>query len=482
MFTKKTYDYDMAIIGGGAAGLTVASGAAQLGVKVALIEAKALGGDCLFSGCVPSKALIKSAKVAHYINESSAFGLIAHQPKTDWQAITKRIQNIQSIAGEHDDPQRFREMGVDVIFGTAAFKDTKTLTIVDDKQIQAELTAKQIVIATGSSPFVPNIKGLERDRILTNQNIFTLSKQPVSMIIIGGGIIGCEMAQAFARLGTKVTIINRDSGILNRLDMNIQEVMTNVFAAEGITIINNANITKVKHGANHQVTYTQAGVEKNISAGSLLVATGRVPSIDKLHLDNAEIKHDRRGVIVNKRLRTNKRNIYAIGDCNGKTLFTHMAGHQGSKVVANAVLGIPSKADFTNVPAVVFTDPEIATCGVQDDSKLNTSKYHVHRFELTKQDRALTEGATTGFIKIITKRSRIVGVTIVAERAGDILPVMVIAITKKMQLSDLAGQIVAYPTLAEMTKQLASKTLAPKLFHDRVRRVLKSLYGYRGND
>ncbi len=491
------YEYDLLVIGGGAAGLTVASGAAQLGAKVALVSKDALGGDCLFFGCVPSKTLIKSAKVAHIIKHADAFGLKAAKPEYDFAEVTRRINTVIETAGIHDDPERFRNMGVDVIFGKADFWDMHTVCVrltklfakeqqreVSEKGDEFMLTAEKIVIATGSRPFVPPIPGMMESGFLTNENIFSMKKLPKSLVVLGAGPIGCELAQAFARLGTKVTMLVRGEQIMSKEDPDVATYMADIFAEEAIEIRYKTSVTNVEnHESLKRITIDEDGEKGELEAENILVATGRVPDLGPLNLENAGVKSDKRGIVTDKKLRTNQKHIYAIGDVNGKYQFTHTAGYEGGIVVSNAVLHFPRKVDYEAIPWATFTDPEVASCGLNEaEAKQRGIDYQVWRHEFTRQDRALAESENHGFVKILTtgRRGKIIGGQIVGPHAGEIIHELILARNAGLTLASIASAVHVYPTLAEIIKSAAGKYFAEKLFTNKTRKILKFFFRYRG--
>ncbi|QQS59672.1 mercuric reductase [Candidatus Peregrinibacteria bacterium] len=490
-------EYDLLVLGGGAAGLTIASGAAQLGAKVALVSNALLGGDCLMFGCIPSKALIKSARIAHTIQNANKYGLYAENPKFDFLEIQKRIQNVIGLAAEHDDPKRFRDMGVDVIFGKADFWDEKTIYVKLSPEMEKfqqkefltrgsefQISGRKIAIATGSRPFIPPIQGLRESGFVTNKEIFSLKEQPKTLAILGGGAIGCEMAQAFVRIGTKVFLLIRGERILPREEEKTSEILMEVFREEGIAIHTKSTVQQIhKTKEKKVITFLQGEDSKEIEVDEILVATGRIPNMDFLKLERAGIEYDKRGITTDARLRTSKKHIYAAGDINGKSLFTHTAGYEGGIVVANAIIGISRKADYDNIPRTTFTDPEIAVCGLSEtEAKKRGISYRVWTHSFEKQDRALTESETRGFIKILTtgKRAKIIGGEIVGSHAGEVIHELILARNAGLTLGHIASSVHIYPTLSEIVKTASGKFFAEKLFSPKTRKILRFLFQYRG--
>ena len=487
------YNYDLLIIGGGSAGLSLASGASQLGVKVLLIAKEQLGGDCLHYGCVPSKALLTSAKVAHYVKYSDNFGIRSATPKADWQTVTSRIQDVQAVIQNHDDPDRFRGYGCDVIFGEASFVDDYNISVQLTNTLQAlqqpeflmpdhplTFSAKKIVTATGSRPAIPPIKGLDTLNYITNETLFTLPKQPESLLIIGGGVIAIEMAQAMQRLGTKVTVAVR-SKLLKREDEDVIEVIQQTLVDDGVNIVTDVQFDELKAVGNGvQLFYTQHGEQKTLEAQQVMLATGRQANIN-INLDAAGVKYDK-VIPVDKKMRTNKKHILAIGDVNGEAQFTHAANYEAGIVLSNEILHAPAKADYSSIGWTLFTQPELATIGLNEkQAKANGVKHHVIKSTFAKQDRALAESATSGFIKILVgKKGKILGCQIVSPRAGEMIREWQLAIAQNIPLSKIARSTFIYPTFGEISKWAPGSHLAKSLFSNKVRKLLKLVFRYRG--
>jgi len=489
------YDYDHLIIGGGSAGLSLASAAAQLGVKVCLIDKNMLGGDCLHYGCVPSKTLIKTAKLAHYRSHAEKFGLPKAEQQIHWDQVVKRIGAVQAHIQEHDHPDRFRKMGCEIIFGEAKFLDAHTLNVeissVWEKfqppsmagKAQAQITAKRITIATGSRPRIPGTPGLKESGFITNEHIFRLREQPRSLAIIGGGVIASELAQALNRLGTKVTILEQHPQFLGRLESDISTLITQQLQNEGVEILTSTIPQSVSvNGLKKQIKLVTNGQERTLEVDQIMVAAGRQPNLE-LGLETAGIAYTERGITVNKKLRTNKSHITAIGDVNGQSMFTHTANYEAGIVLANEILGIPfkQKTDYSKIGWTIFTDPEVAHIGHDEQSaKAAKLKYTVTKFDLAKNDRAQAEGSTTGFVKVLLSGSKIIGAQIVAPRAGEMIREWQLAIENNIPLSKIARSTYIYPTFGEASKWTASTHFAPKLFSPKVKKWLRFLKGYRG--
>ena len=475
------FDYDIGIIGGGAAGLTVASGAAQLGAKSLLIEREsALGGDCLHYGCVPSKTLIKSAHVYHAMKKAPAYGLPAVDvPPVDFSKVADRIRSVVAKIQKHDSVERFCGLGAQVEFGDARFTDDHTVDL-DGRPFNA----KTWVIATGSSPVVPPIPGLRETEYLTNREIFYMDRLPPSMIILGGGPIGIEMAQAFARLGSEVTVVDMASQILGKEDKDMADAVQAVLESEGVIFHLNATVVRVREQGERKVVVIKAaqGPEKEVSAEAILVAIGRTANVDGLGLEAIGVDASRGGITVDNRLRTSRKHIYAAGDINGGYQFTHAAGYEGGIVIANAVFRLPRKADYTYLPWCTFTDPELASIGMNEKAaQARGIDYAVWAEAFEDNDRGLAEGERTGQIKmLLDEKEKPIGVQILGPHAGDLVSEWVAVLNGKMKLSTLASAVHPYPTLGEINKRVAGSYLAPKIFSDRIRKGLKLFFNLKG--
>jgi pyruvate/2-oxoglutarate dehydrogenase complex dihydrolipoamide dehydrogenase (E3) component len=475
------YDYDIGIIGGGAAGLTTASGAAQLGAKVMLIELEdRLGGDCLHYGCVPSKTLIKTAHVYHQMKHASLFGLPdVAVPPVDFRQVADRIRSVVATIQKHDSEERFCSLGAKVVFGRPRF--------MDDHAVQVNgttISAAKWVIATGSSPVVPPIPGLVDTPHLTNREIFYMDTLPGSMIMLGAGPIGIEMAQAFNRLGTRVTVVDRNPRILGKEDKDMADTVMQIMANEGVQFVLEASIEQVDQSNGHaRVTITDnTGNQKQISADALLVAMGRSPNTGGLGLEDIDIPMERTGISVDSRLRTRHKHIYAAGDVNGGFQFTHAAGYEGGIVIANAVFRLPRKVNYTWLPWVTYTDPELASIGMNETMAQKAGiDYTVFTEAFKDNDRALAEGETEGRIKLLLDdKEKPIGVQILGPGAGNLISEWVAAFNGNVKLSTLAGAIHPYPTIAEINKRVAGTFLSPKIFSPTIRKGLKFFFNLKG--
>lgn len=440
--------YDLIVIGAGAGGLTVASGAAMFGAKVALIEKDRLGGDCLWYGCVPSKAFIESSKIVHYGKRSSEMGLsVSGDIQID--KIIDRVNKSIGIIEEHDSTQRFEELGVEVYIGKGSFKN-KNEVMINDKTV---IYGKRIIISTGSSPRIPENFIKEGIKFYTNETIFKLTEKPNSLLIVGCGPIGLELAQSFNRVGTKVHIIQRGSQILKKEDRDIAEKIVSILSSEGVNIYTETAIKDMEEdddGIN--VTLKKKDTEIHISVNSILVAAGRQNNIDGLILKNAGVEANERYIPVNHYLQTNVKNIYAIGDVNGKFPFTHVAGYEGKIAVSNALLGLKRKVNYSNVPWVTYTDPEIFHIGLTEKEAVNKfgENINIYKLNLNEVDRFITDRGEDGLIKIITDRKgNILGAHAIGKGAGDWMQEVVFAKTFKHKIGDLSIPIYPYPIHAE---------------------------------
>jgi pyruvate/2-oxoglutarate dehydrogenase complex dihydrolipoamide dehydrogenase (E3) component len=475
------HDFDIGIIGGGAAGLTVASGASQFGAKTLLIEKeKALGGDCLHYGCVPSKTLIKTARVCHMIKNAKKYGLPGVDLKpVAFKEVTKRIQTVIGTIQKHDSVERFCGLGVKVEFGDLQFQDEFSVRVNGKRY-----SARKWVIASGSSPDIPPIQGIEGVSYLTNKEIFSLKSLPASMVIIGAGPVAIEMAQAFCRLGAKVTVIQRSGQILSKEDKDMADQVMTVLASEGVVFYLNSTIVSVRDLGSEKVivTKTREGKTVSLKAEQILVALGRKANLDGLGLDGISLKFDNKGAKVDSRLRTNHKHIYAAGDVTGAYQFTHAAGYEGGVVLSNAVLHLPKKAVYTYFPWCTYTDPELASIGMNEKRAGSAGiRYSVWTEEFRSNDRSLAEGEETGRIKmILNEKERPVGVQILGPHAGELVSEWVAVMNGGVKLSSLASAVHPYPTLGEINKRVVGNFFAGKIFSDKVRKALKFFFHFKG--
>jgi pyruvate/2-oxoglutarate dehydrogenase complex dihydrolipoamide dehydrogenase (E3) component len=476
-----SFDYDIGIIGGGAAGLTIASGAAQLGAKALLVDKeKELGGDCLHYGCVPSKTLIKTAHVYHLMKSAKAFGLPSVEvPPVMFKAVTDRIRSVINTIQQHDSEERFCSLGAKVMFGDARFFDPHTI-LLEGKAY----SAKSWVIASGSSAAIPPIPGLAQTPHITNRELFSLERLPESMIILGGGPIGTEMSQAFKRLGTCVTVVDMADHILSREDTDMTDVVQERLIEEGVTFHLGCIIESVRDlGSRREVAIKKpSGQTCRLTAETLLVALGRRANTEDLCLTEMGVDFSSRGVTVDNRLRTTQKHIFAAGDVTGNYQFTHAAGYEGGIVISNAIFHLPRKADYTLFPWCTYCDPQLASIGMNEKgAKAAGIPYSVWTEAFKNNDRSLAEGEMTGKIKLILNVKGVpLGVQIVGPHAGDLLNEWVAVLNGKVKLSTLAAAVHPYPTLGEINKRVAGNFFAPKIFSEKVKKGLKLFFNLKG--
>ncbi len=472
------FDFDVGIIGGGSGGLTVAAGVVQLGAGTLLVEKKALGGDCLYYGCVPSKTLIRSAKVYHLMKNAGRFGLPeAHIPPVDFRAVAARVRSVIEEIEKHDSVERFCGLGVRVEFGEPVFINDHAVRLAGKI-----FTARNWVIATGSSPADAPIPGLADTPHLTNRDIYSLEKLPGSLIVLGGGPVGIEMAQAFCRLGTKVTVVQLGGQILEKEDGDMAGEVMAALAAEGVLFHLNAHTLSVKDlGAEKEVTLLSGGQTVSLRAEAILSAMGRAANTGGLGLKELGLSFDRAGLRVDARMRTDIPHIYAVGDVAGKYQFTHAAAYQAGIVIANAVFRLPRKADYTLLPWCTYTDPELASIGMNEKAAKDAGiNYSLWTEAFSDNDRSLAEGGTGKIKLLLDENEKPIGVQILGPMAGDLMGEWVAALNGKVGLATLAYAVHPYPTLAEINKRAAGAVMARKLFSEKVRKGLKFFFSLKG--
>lgn len=477
------YDYDMIVLGGGAAGLTTSGIAASFGAKTLMIERHRLGGDCTWTGCVPSKTLLKTARVAHQIRHASHYGLADQPPAFDFGATMKRLRAIrEAIYEDADRPEIYEAMGVDVRFGTGRFVDPHTIEVEGDDGA-ARVTGRYVTIAAGASAFVPPIDGLRDVPYLTNETLFDLQELPERLAIVGGGPVGSEMAQAFGRLGTRVTVIDLLDTILANDDPELTTLLQATLEKEGVRYVLGAGVKRVtRAGGALSVEVEQDGQRRTIEADALLMATGRRANLDGLGLDAAGVAYTKHGITVNDRCRTNQRHIYAIGDVTGRYQFTHMSEHMGKVAASNAIFKVPLKIDAKHVPWVTYTDPELAHVGARErDLQARDATYKVYRFPYTKIDRAVTDGEATGWIKVFARpfTGKILGATILGARAGEMISEVALAMRHGLTLRQISDTIHPYPTYGLGVRRAADQWYAQKQSPTLIR-LLQVVFRYRG--
>jgi pyruvate/2-oxoglutarate dehydrogenase complex dihydrolipoamide dehydrogenase (E3) component len=449
---------DLCIVGAGSGGLSLAAGAAQMGARVVLVEGGAMGGDCLNFGCVPSKALIAAAKAAQARREGEELGIAPGEPQVDFGAVKDHVARVIAAIAPMDSQERFEGFGVRVIRDWGRFTSPTTL-----QAGETEITARRFVIATGSTALVPEIPGLDQVPFLTNETLFASREKPSHLLILGGGPIGMEMAQAHRRLGCRVTVV-QSSRALPRDDPEAVALVLDRLRAEGVEILENAPVTGVEGRAG--AISLLLGDGRRIAGSHLLVAVGRRVAVERLDLARANVAFDARGVTVDARLRTTNRRIYALGDAAGGRQFTHLAGYHAGIVLRQVVLGLPAKATNRHIPWATYTDPELAQIGPTEAEARQThgAALTVLRSDFAHNDRAQAEGKTRGLIKVMVVGGRPVGVTLCGPQAGELIGLWALAIASKMKLSAVAGMVLPYPTLSEVSKRAAGAYFSPKLF------------------
>ena len=476
--------YDLTIIGGGSAGLVLAVAGAKLGKKTALVEKHRLGGDCLWTGCVPSKAMLKAAKVANTVREADRYGVTVKDVQVDFAGVMRHVRGAQAtIEQEHDNPERFREMGVEVLFGNGHFDSASTFIVEDVENGKTTiLNSKKFVITTGSRPATPPIPGLESGCYLDSESVWELDRLPAKLLVVGAGPIGIELGQAFHRLGTEVIIAQRGGSVLSKEDADVSEHMLSYLRNEGMTILLNTEVVLVvgqdateSDGEGYRVSLKVDGEAREVSVDQILIAAGRKPNIEGLGLEELGVKVGERGIVVNNKLQTSVKNIYAAGDVIGHYLFTHVAAFQAQQIVRNIFFPGSGGIDYSVVPWTTFCDPEVARCGLTEaEAREQYGNVDVFTVALHDVDRAVAEGETKGFIKVIATRWRgkILGVHLVGPNAGEVIHEFVLAMKAGIPLRKLGSVIHVYPTFSSIVWRVAGKWLAEGTLIKTVRGVL----------
>jgi len=471
--TDKVIHVDICVIGAGSGGLSVAAGASQMGAKVALVEKGDMGGDCLNTGCVPSKALLAAGHAAQAMRDAGKFGVKAQQLEVDWKQVHDHVHGVIAAIAPNDSQQRFEDMGVEVIRAAGHFEDEATLRAGDTL-----IRAKYFVLATGSSAFVPPIEGLDQVDYFTNENIFSNAERVEHLIVIGGGPIGMEMAQAHLHLGAKVTVMEM-ARLLMKDDPELTQVVINRLASEGMVFHEGGRDLSLEKTGDGKITVrcqTDEGAQCAIGS-HLLIATGRRANVNGLNLEAAGVKYSPRGVEVDARLRSSNRRIFAIGDVAGPYQFTHMAAYQAGIIIRNMLFKLPAKVDYSAVPWVTYTDPELAHVGMSEEDANSAGKQvRVLRWQFEENDRAQAERRTEGLIKVITTpKGLILGASIVGLHAGELIQPWILAVSQKLKIGAMASMIAPYPTLAEANKRLAGSFYTEKLFSNTTRCIVRFL-------
>lgn len=462
---------DLCIIGAGSGGLSLAAGAAQLGRKVVLVERHLMGGDCLNFGCVPSKALIAAAAHADAARKSQAFGITTSEPGVDFPSVVRHVKQVIAAIEPNDSVERFEKLGVRVIKGEARFTGPAEIEAAG-----LRIRASYFVIATGSRALKPPIPGLADTPFLTNETIFDNTTLPQHLLVIGGGPIGVEMAQAHRRLGANVTLLEGRT-LMPKDDPDAVKVVREALIADGVDIRENTTVTAIaRDGESVAVTISTNGKSETLGGSHLLLAAGRRPNVEGLNLEAAGVRYTQQGIEVDTGLRTSNSRIFAIGDVAGGPQFTHVAGYHAGLLVRRLLFKAPAKVDYASLPWCTYTDPELAQAGMTEhQARAKGLPVRIARWPLHDNDRAQASRETRGFAKIVIVRGRPVGATIVGAHAGELILPWVMAISQKMKLSAIAGLIVPYPTLAEVSKRAAGAYFTPTLFSRTTRAVVKIL-------
>jgi len=469
----KDLTVDICVIGGGSGGLSVAAGASQMGARVVLIEKGKMGGDCLNYGCVPSKAMLAAGHAAEAHRQSARFGVAADKPGIDSKGVFGHIHGTIAAIAPNDSVERFEGLGVRVIQAPAKFTGQTEVTAGDTR-----VTARRVVVATGSSAFVPPIPGLKEAGYHTNETVFYADRLPSHLIVVGGGPIGIELAQAHRHLGAKVTVLELFT-VMPKDDPELVDVVRRQLHEDGIEIMEGVTITGVeKTDAGVAVMLkTAAAAERRIEGSDILVATGRRANVDGMDLEKAGIAYSPKGIEVDARLRTSNKKVFAIGDVAGGLQFTHMAGYHAGVVIKNALFRLPAKVDTRAAPWVTYTTPELAQVGLTEaEAAKTTDAVRVLRWPYHENDRAQAEGATEGMIKaVVTPKGKILGCGIAGAHAGELIQTWVLAIGQNVKIGGIAQMIAPYPTLGEVSKRAAGSFYTPQLFSERTRKIVRFL-------
>jgi pyruvate/2-oxoglutarate dehydrogenase complex dihydrolipoamide dehydrogenase (E3) component len=468
----QTITADICVIGAGAGGLSVAAAASQMGARVVIVESGKMGGDCLNTGCVPSKSLLAAGHAAEMVRGSGKFGVNGHEPEIRFNLVRDHVQGVIAAIAPQDSVERFRELGCLVVPESGRFTGRDTLQAGTTR-----IKARRFVIATGSRPAVPAIPGLDMTPFFTNETIFANAAGPAHLIIIGAGPIGCEMAQAHRRLGARVTLLDEHC-MLSRDDRELTAVVKMQLLSEGVEIFERIDIARIdRRGNGIAVTVEIERTRRVIEGSHLLVAAGRRPNTEELDLAAAGVAVTAEGIQVDARLRTTNKRIYAIGDVAGGPQFTHLAAYQAGIVIRNALLRLPAKADYRALPWVTYTDPELAHVGLTErQARESHGDIRVLRYPFAENDRAQSERRTSGQVKVITtRRGDILGASLVGAHAGELLQPWVLAIGQRLKIKALAQMIAPYPTLGEVNKRVAGSFYTPTLFGPRMKQVVRLL-------
>lgn len=469
----KTIQADICVIGGGSGGLSVAAGASQMGAKVVLIEKGKMGGDCLNYGCVPSKALIAAGHAADTVRNAGKFGVNGHEPEVDFLGVRDHVRGVIAAIAPHDSVERFEDLGVTVIQAAGSFTGPDEIVAGDTR-----VKAKRFVIATGSSAAVPPIPGLDQVPFMTNETVFDLAERPEHLIVIGGGPIGAELAQAQRRLGARVSLLEMFT-VLGKDDPDVTAFARQRLVEDGVEIHEGIAIKQISQDGNGIAVEIEVdGKPQRIAGSHLLVAAGRRANVNGLNLEAAGVTYSPKGIEVDERLRSSNKKIFAIGDVAGGYQFTHMAGYHAGIVIRNALFKLPAKVDYKAVPWVTFTDPEIAHVGMTEAEAREKfgDKVRALKWSFKENDRAQAEQATDGLVKVVVgARGKILGASIAGLHAGELLQPWVLAISQGLKIGAMANIIAPYPTLGEVNKRAAGSYYTPSLFSERTRKIVRFL-------
>jgi len=466
---------DICVIGGGSGGLSVAAGASQMGAKVVLVEKAKMGGDCLNYGCVPSKALLAAGHAAQAVRDVARFGIDASLNAIDQKRVHDHVHGVIAGIAPNDSVERFEGMGVKIIQSGAKF--------VGPQEIEAggvRIKAKRFVISTGSRAMIPPIPGIDDTPFFTNENIFDLTETPKHLIVIGGGPIGIEMAQAHRQLGSAVTVLEMFS-IMPKDDPELVDVVRSNLLHEGITLNEGVKVVGVAPGPDGvEVTIDRDGVEEKVAGTHLLIAAGRRVNVEGLDLEAANVGYDHHGIQVDARLRTTNKKIFAIGDAAGGFQFTHKAGYDAGVVIKNALFRLPSKANYSAMPWVTYTQPELGHVGLDEvAARKKHGDITVLRWPFSENDRARAEGETNGLVKVITtKKGLILGASIVGPHAGELIQIWALALSQKMKIGAIASMVSPYPTLGEVSKRAAGSFYTASLFSEKTKKIVRFLLSF----
>ncbi|MEP3266388.1 MAG: FAD-dependent oxidoreductase [Hyphomicrobiales bacterium] len=466
----ETLTPDICVIGAGSGGLSVAAAAAAFGVSVVLLEKGKMGGDCLNYGCVPSKAMIAAGKIAETFRQSEKFGIKPQEPEVDFQKVHDHVHGVIAAIAPNDSVERFTGLGVKVITEAGYFQDQKTVVAGKYK-----IKARRFVVSTGSSAFVPPIPGIEAVSYLTNETLFEATERPEHLVVIGGGPIGMEMAQAHRRLGSKVTVIEMFTAF-GKDDPELTSIALDEIRREGVDIREKTKTVRLLPGAENgvEVIVEKDGKEETIAGSHLLLATGRAANVSGLDLEKAGIEYSRKGIVVDAKMRTTNKRVYAIGDVAGGLQFTHVAGYHAGLVIRSILFRMGAKEKTNIIPWVTFTDPEVSHVGLGEEAAREQHKdIKILRWPYVENDRAQAERKTTGLIKVITnKKGKILGATIVGQNAGEMINIWALAVTQGMKVGAMTGYIPPYPTMTEIGKRASTEYYKPSLQNPWIRRVI----------